>query len=172
MAHERVTRFLKQAKIEDKLEEVFGYGTTANDLNICKHTLDTCGCAREFMWSRKAPADDVREVPVASPQICEHHSNIGDMATLHEVLVTESRHRQQVRVEILKALPPKFKRTVKDPDGNDRDEFLVEPSLRYDDDREIVVDFVGDVTAQAQVKAHLDRQFPARRVKVPAAARR
>lgn len=176
----RIQRFVKALGIEDKLEEVFGYGTTIHDLSTCKHSLDTCGCKREFMWSRKASdatgGADVREVPVSTPEVCAHHAKLdADLAGLHDVLIGESRHRQKVMAEVLKVVPlhMKTKRTLEN--GEEVEEFKVPPVLEYDADRELVCDFPDkpdEVAMHAQVFQHLSRVFPTRRVKVPRSVRK
>lgn len=175
----RIRRFVEALGIKDNLEETFGYGTTIFDLSTCVHHLDTCGCKREFMWSRKAMeasgGADVRELPVSTPVVCEHHAHLdSDLANLHSVLVEESRHRQVVLKEVLKAVPlhMKHKRTLES--GEEVEEFKVPPRLEYDKDRELVCEFEhmpNEVGIHAAVNTHLMRAFPSRRVKVPRAVK-
>lgn len=162
----RIIRFVEQAGIADKLEEIFGYGTTVDDLAMNLHSLDTCSCQREFMFSRVSPDNDRRELPVSTPTSCQHHRpHEHDIHKHHGVLVAESQHKNHVLRDILTKLPTKYK--VKHVSGEE--EFRHWPRAEYDAERELVVTMRGlggdKEVVIAQVKQHIDKLHVSRRVK-------
>lgn len=150
------------------LEATFGPGTTIDDLSTCAHHLDTCGCVREFLWSRKDDRPERAEVPVSTPSVCAHHGHLtGDMGALHDVVLQENKHKNRVLLEVLEDLPPQHKATSKDVEGNDVPWFKNEPRFHYDADRELHVEVPGlSLAERATLRAKIDRKFQARRAKV------
>ena len=164
-------RLVRWSKGQD-LEALFGYGTTVEDLSSCAHYLDTCECVREFLWSRKSPPEDRREVPLSSPNVCTHHAHLaGDMGRHHECIVVENVHKNCCYHEIVDLVPAKYNVRRVDPlTGAESQDLAVAPVLRFNADRELEVELPlamrSDVAIKAKVQDHFDRTSVSRRVKV------
>jgi hypothetical protein len=161
---ERIAFWIRETGID--LEAVFGPGTEPGHISFCAHSPDTCGCTREFAWSRASHEDTRVEVPVSSPKICEAHSHLWqDMHDHHHSVLRENQHKNIAYDVCTMNLPPQMRHEHKDETGAVVGYSPTTP-LRffYSDKRELHwdLDHIAEIH-RAKIQDAFDREFKSRR---------